>query len=864
MKGRPQFNNFSGGELDPRLHARTDLPEYQAGVKTMRNMIAQNQGPAVTRGGTRVIGVIGQAGIEHSIIRFAKQQRGEFEAINFHTVKQAGPLSGFTQYASISGVLFDSATRLEDNILLDVGNANVTLTKDADNGGIVWNPGRLRFFTAYNAGTTATHSARLNVPDPTGFTTYTVSIRFDRVLDLGGAVLTISASEVVAAVESEIMSFDVDNTNYCTFEIDFDNSSTAWYIDIELTSSYDTEVSIISITGGGDLTGDYDGLFVATYPATVESYRHVVDITAEQVILLHPGLAPMGHAWTATGHTPLPIAFTSAPAEWVAGNYPSICAFYKGRSWWSGCPSDPSTIWASRVNTAVSGDWFDMTTGALDTDAIVLVRNKPGRITNMVAGSELLVMTDVDSFLLDAQAGVLTPSDVYEVLQSGVGATTIDPLNLGSVIIYVASDERSIMVTRYVENINAWRDIQVNKNAEHLFKNKTIQNIQYLANQIQQLFVLFTDGTMVMGVKDPLSEVFGWSSFDFSMTISDIATFHRAGTDFLLIASITMELDGRMLLTYEPEYELDFIQTVFFPDGVTNPYDLFRWQPQIYQGINERVRIRYANDAVFASNSTYWTVTLGTAVNGNDGHDWYDYHATFDTVLLTATGGWTSSYRPKYILFYVLGAGDIDVAVWGAVNPLLEETVTSGSYIRELSQTEDIAGFAAEATSAFGGVGAIIFSDDYELLVKLQQFYRIRTETDGDLEYVGMNAIGANYQADFTTTKYFFEIAHGFDQELETLTPQLPTSIGTGRASVRGNNRVHVNLLDSEAPTVDGKTPKVDKDATLDSTTNRVDGYVRTSLGGYTRNMTTTVKQLEPKRLEVSEIVYDITQSEDG
>jgi hypothetical protein len=47
--------NFGGGELDPQLWGRTDLPQYGRGLRTMRNFFPSRQGAAVSRPGTTYV-----------------------------------------------------------------------------------------------------------------------------------------------------------------------------------------------------------------------------------------------------------------------------------------------------------------------------------------------------------------------------------------------------------------------------------------------------------------------------------------------------------------------------------------------------------------------------------------------------------------------------------------------------------------------------------------------------------------------------------------------------------------------------------------------------------------------------------------
>ena len=48
-------NDFTSGELDPKLRARTDISQYKSGLTTARNVSIQPQGGAKRRDGTKFI-----------------------------------------------------------------------------------------------------------------------------------------------------------------------------------------------------------------------------------------------------------------------------------------------------------------------------------------------------------------------------------------------------------------------------------------------------------------------------------------------------------------------------------------------------------------------------------------------------------------------------------------------------------------------------------------------------------------------------------------------------------------------------------------------------------------------------------------
>lgn len=862
MKGRPYFNNFSGGELDPRMHARTDLEEYHSSVKTAKNMVARTQGPLQSRGGTRLVSIITT---DQPTCKFLKQQRGAYEAVCLYTRDASGAIVARTQWFSLTGGLNPPSANIEDGMLLTVGHAAVTIDEDTYNGGIEWYPGQLRMFTTFDKGTLAIQTVRFTIASLPTSNSAIVSLKLaDIFVADANTTVTVKVGETVAAAENIVVEVDIDNTNTCVLQVAFNAAATDIFVEVTLASDLEREISIISINEAHHGTGHASNW---TTPADVTSIRACVDVSVNGNIACHPLIPPKRHVWDGTGATSTgDVSFTSKPAEWVVGNYPTICAFFGGRSWWSGCQDNPTRIWSSRVNTAVAGDWFDMTTGSLATDAIDIIRDRPGRITNIVSGPSLLVLTDRDSFLLGATGGVLTPADTQEVLQSGVGAASIDPVELGAIVIYVAADRRRIMVTRYVENINAWRDTQANANAIHLFENKSIQRLEYLDNEVQQLFVLFTDGTLVIGVKDSLSELFGWSSVTYNLRVGDIVSFYRAGKTYLLLASYgPIAVEQAAIEVYEPDYALDHIQEFFAESGATSLfYDPF----SIYMYTAVNYAIREIPDVVIAHGSDYWTSTQGTVYDG-----WFTLDGTPVVNLYTQpANGWEVGYRPAYCLVTFIHSELLEFAI-GVVGGLavVRETLGSGAHVLELdwagNESNDIAfgWFLGENPASDGGVFCLAFSDSKDALERVQQFYRVKTNDDTEWRYLGHGPFDMNtaYELGDGAINYFIS-GVPIDKEVETLEPFLPTPTGSGRSTIRGKNKVHVGLRDSVVPEVNAKVPKVDGDADVNSDGTIASGYVRGANTGYTRNMSTVITHNEPGRLEVSEIILDITQSEDG
>jgi len=71
-------NDFTSGEMDPKLRARTDLKQYKSGLSQARNVSIQPQGGATRRDGTLFLHQL-DSGAADAVVHLVddRPQRGE-------------------------------------------------------------------------------------------------------------------------------------------------------------------------------------------------------------------------------------------------------------------------------------------------------------------------------------------------------------------------------------------------------------------------------------------------------------------------------------------------------------------------------------------------------------------------------------------------------------------------------------------------------------------------------------------------------------------------------------------------------------------------------------------------------------------
>jgi hypothetical protein len=218
-----------------------------------------------------------------------------------------------------------------------------------------------------------------------------------------------------------------------------------------------------------------------------------------------------------------PIPFTHKPSSWTAGNYPRCVTFFQGRSWWAGVSSHPETVWAS-----VSLSYQDMKTGPAAADGLEFTINAKGRIEWMAGVRELLVGTEFGEYVIQAQNGVLQPSDIGVYLQSADGGSSVAPLPIGSAAMFVSSDMRKIKFARYTRDDESWITRDATVHAEHMFQ-RGITEICYSRNPDSILWAATADGKLAAATVFSFDQPLAWHLHDIGSRVISVCSLQENG-----------------------------------------------------------------------------------------------------------------------------------------------------------------------------------------------------------------------------------------------------------------------------------------------------------------------------------------------
>jgi hypothetical protein len=184
-KALPWKGSFNGGELSPRMAARTDQGKYAAGCQTLQNFIPTVQGPLIRRGGTMYVNEVNASANRTWLVPFTYQVTQSFQlefgdryirfftnrgivteaAINITGATQANPVvltvaNSFTagQEFYVAGVV--GMTQLNNRFFRVASATGTTITLEDTDG----NPINGTAFSAYVSGGTVARIFQITSP----------------------------------------------------------------------------------------------------------------------------------------------------------------------------------------------------------------------------------------------------------------------------------------------------------------------------------------------------------------------------------------------------------------------------------------------------------------------------------------------------------------------------------------------------------------------------------------------------------------------------------------------------------------------------------------------------------------------------
>ena len=478
-------NDFTSGELDPKLRARTDIAQYKSGLTTARNVSIQPQGGAKRRDGTKFI-----AALDSGAANAVRMVSFEFSVNDsYMLVFTPGKMYVFKNGAQItningSGNDYLTVASLTSSILPEmnwVQSADTVIVVHED-----LPPTKI-----------------VRGATDSDWTASTIS--FDHVplyafeLDVHSPQFTITPSAVSGNITITASSVTTDNGTA--------QGGGADTITLKAASSFTADDQpngmFIEITAG---TGSGQKRHVEDYVASTKvltvypAWDTAPDATSQYKVEAFNSAAVGEYATVATGfgraryvefvsatvmkaYVDIPFFDTSAivAGDWnsehgyeevwsATRGYPRSVTFHEGRLFFGGTKSRPSTLFGSRVS-----DFFNFNPGeALADDGVeaTLDTGTFNAIVDIFSGRNLQVFTTgAEFFVPQTLDEPITPSNLIVKQQTAFGMKPgIRLQNVDGSTLFIQRQGKALQEFVFSDSVQAYTSTKISLLSSHLLK----------------------------------------------------------------------------------------------------------------------------------------------------------------------------------------------------------------------------------------------------------------------------------------------------------------------------------------------------------------------------------------------------------
>ena len=419
-------NDFTSGELDPKLRARTDISQYKSGLTTARNVSIQPQGGAKRRDGTKYV-----AALDSGAANAVRMVAFEFSVTDsYMLVFTPGKMYVFKNQALVTNINSSGNDFLAVSALTAAIIPEMNWIQSADTV-IVVHP----------------DLAPLKIVRGAGDNTWTAStLTFSYVPKYAYTLTVTTGSSFNTGVPHDHLEPSGTSGN------------------ITLTAKHSGSDANI-FTSGAAASGSYVGQYINVTPfGRLRIVRKVSDAKLE-----------------CFAEVPLFDTSDIDDADWEleegyedvwsgSRGYPRSVTFHEGRLYFGGTKSRPSTIFGSRVS-----DFFNFDPGEALDDAAVEATLDTGTfnaIVDMYSGRHLQIFTTGGEFYVPQTLDdPITPANLIVKAQTAFGIKAgVRVQNVDGSTLFIQRQGKALQEFVFSDTVQAYTSSKISLLSSHLLK----------------------------------------------------------------------------------------------------------------------------------------------------------------------------------------------------------------------------------------------------------------------------------------------------------------------------------------------------------------------------------------------------------
>lgn len=486
-------NDFTSGEMDPKLRARVDLAQYRSGLTTAQNVSIQPQGGAVRRDGTKFVAEL-DAGAANATRCVAFQFSTSDSYMLIFTpgrmyVFKAGALianingSG-NDYLSIAVLTADVVNEMTwaqsaDTVIIAHEDVQpLRIVRGATDASWTASVVPFEFIPKY-AFELDTHEPTFNITPSaaTGNVTITASgVTTDTGNAQGGTISTITLKAASSFTSN-------DQPNGMFIEI----TSGTGAGQTRHVEDYVASTKVLTVYPDWDIapnaTSSYE--VKAFKPAAVNEYIEALNGFGRARIIEYVSDTEV----KAYAEVPFFDTSTISAGSWQSEHgyedtwsstrgWPRAVTFHEGRLYFGGSRSRPSTLWGSRVS-----GFFDFAPNeALDDDAVeaTLDTGTFNAIVDLYSGRHLQVFTTGGEFYVPQTLDEpITPAKLIVKQQTAFGVKAgVRVQNVDGGTLYIQRQGKALQEFIYSDSVAAYASAKISLLSSHLLKSPSDMTVR--------------------------------------------------------------------------------------------------------------------------------------------------------------------------------------------------------------------------------------------------------------------------------------------------------------------------------------------------------------------------------------------------
>lgn len=240
-----------------------------------------------------------------------------------------------------------------------------------------------------------------------------------------------------------------------------------------------------------------------------------------------------------------------------AGDFPGAVSYFEGRRWFGGTYSRPNWLWATKSGTE-SNMGYSLPSQDDDRIAAAVVARNADRIEHIIPLARMIFLTASAEWLATTKnSDVITQKSLSVNAQSYFGSSPVQPVIVGSTLIYAASRGGHLRECGYSYEAGGYVTADLCLRAPHLFDNLEIKDLSYGKAPYPMVWAVSSDGRLIALTYVPEQQVGAFSTVETQGEFLS-CTVVAEGDEDILYAVVRRNINGQEKVFVERMHERQY------------------------------------------------------------------------------------------------------------------------------------------------------------------------------------------------------------------------------------------------------------------------------------------------------------------